>query len=287
MEQTAICMRSLCQGRKKKRNAPVVSKKGRRGPVYKIFDRGYSASKSHWVHESHKKSKTYCNVVEETIRGIQVRKQWLAPNSKKNLHIDNSATSSVDTKLSISGWICLSIYNLSRGNIIIGPVMKSYRWAHVDPLSRINDRTWFEIIVTGDIQLGILIYPRLPRQYPTLLLLIFAWRFAKDASANSPSGLTELSESECSFGKPGGILIISEIGGMVVEGQSGGDEGDWARSAWVPAVCTKSEDKREIMPKAMLEFPIDRRTVSRVRSILRKERVRISCFLEKMKNKDR
>ena len=33
------------------------------------------------------------------------------------------------------------------------------------------------------------------------------------------------------------------------------------------------------MPEAILGFPRDRRTVSSVRSILRKERVRISCFL--------
>lgn len=33
------------------------------------------------------------------------------------------------------------------------------------------------------------------------------------------------------------------------------------------------------MPEAMLGFPNERRTVSSVRSILRSERVRISCFL--------
>lgn len=33
------------------------------------------------------------------------------------------------------------------------------------------------------------------------------------------------------------------------------------------------------MPEAMLGFPSDRSTVSNVRSILRRERVRISCFL--------
>jgi hypothetical protein len=39
------------------------------------------------------------------------------------------------------------------------------------------------------------------------------------------------------------------------------------------------EGERESMPDAMDGLPIDRRTVSRVRSILRRERVRSSCFL--------
>ncbi len=59
----------------------------------------------------------------------------------------------------------------------------------------------------------------------------------------------------------------------------GAGEGEFARSACVPAVCAKGEGEREIMPEAMLGLPIERRTVSRVRSILRSERVRISCFL--------
>ena len=33
------------------------------------------------------------------------------------------------------------------------------------------------------------------------------------------------------------------------------------------------------MPEAMLGFPKERKTVSKVRSILRRERVKISCFL--------
>lgn len=49
----------------------------------------------------------------------------------------------------------------------------------------------------------------------------------------------------------------------------------------MPAVCAEGEGEREIMPEAMLGLPMDRRTVSSVRSILRKERVRISCFLGK------
>lgn len=61
---------------------------------------------------------------------------------------------------------------------------------------------------------------------------------------------------------------------------AGGGEGDSARRACVPAVCAEGEGEREIMPEAMLGLPMDRRTVSRVRSILRNERVRISCFFE-------
>ena len=40
-------------------------------------------------------------------------------------HISNKATtSSVETKLSISGWICLSMYNLLKGKIVMGPGLK-------------------------------------------------------------------------------------------------------------------------------------------------------------------
>ena len=50
-------------------------------------------------------------------------------------------------------------------------------------------------------------------------------------------------------------------------------------SAWVFWVCSDGEGERESMPEVMLGLPSERRTVSRVLSILRKERVRISCFL--------
>ena len=60
----------------------------------------------------------------------------------------------------------------------------------------------------------------------------------------------------------------------------GAGEGEFARSACVPTVCADGEGEREIMPEAMLGLPIERRTVSSVRSILRSERVRISCFLD-------
>jgi hypothetical protein len=35
--------------------------------------------------------------------------------------LNNATTSSVPTKLNISGWTCRSIYNLRKGNIVIGP----------------------------------------------------------------------------------------------------------------------------------------------------------------------
>lgn len=44
-------------------------------------------------------------------------------------------------------------------------------------------------------------------------------------------------------------------------------------------VCAEGEGEREIIPDAILGLPIDLKTVSRVFSILRSERVRISCFL--------
>ena len=41
------------------------------------------------------------------------------------------------------------------------------------------------------------------------------------------------------------------------------------------------EGDRDIMPDAILGFPMERRTVSSVLSIFRSERVRISCFLQR------
>lgn len=52
-----------------------------------------------------------------------------------------------------------------------------------------------------------------------------------------------------------------------------------ANNTCVPCVCAEGEAERESMPDAMLGFPNERRTVSSVLSILRNERVRISCFL--------
>lgn len=52
-----------------------------------------------------------------------------------------------------------------------------------------------------------------------------------------------------------------------------------ANSGCDPCGCADGEGDRDIMPEAMLGLPKDRSTVSRVRSILRRERVRISCFL--------
>jgi len=79
------------------------------------------------------------------------------------------------------------------------------------------------------------------------------------------------------------LLYLSLQERWLLEVGAGDSWGDSARRAWVPAACAEGEDEREIMPEAMLGFPMVRRTVSRVRSILRKERVRTSCFLEKMK----
>lgn len=60
-------------------------------------------------------------------------------------------------------------------------------------------------------------------------------------------------------------------------GDSGGD--GVASSGCEPWPCPDGEGEREIMPEAMLGLPNERSTVSSVRSILRSERVRISCFL--------
>lgn len=43
--------------------------------------------------------------------------------------------------------------------------------------------------------------------------------------------------------------------------------------------CKLGDGDRDIIPPARLGFPRERRTVSSVRSIFRKERVKISCFL--------
>lgn len=63
----------------------------------------------------------------------------------------------------------------------------------------------------------------------------------------------------------------------------GGGEGELMR-ACVFWVCRVGEGDRESIPDATLGFPRERRTVSRVRSILRKDRVRISCFLRQRVN---
>lgn len=70
--------------------------------------------------------------------------------------------------------------------------------------------------------------------------------------------------------------------GKEVDGVIG--DGDLARRAWV-VFCVEGEGEREIMPDAMLGLPMDLKTVSRVFSILRRDRVKISCFLYPRKNK--
>lgn len=59
----------------------------------------------------------------------------------------------------------------------------------------------------------------------------------------------------------------------------GGGEGE-ASKAWVVAVWLEGEGDRDIYPEAISGLPIERRTVSNVRSIFRRERVRSSCFLD-------
>ena len=58
-----------------------------------------------------------------------------------------------------------------------------------------------------------------------------------------------------------------------------GGEGVAMRACVPCVVCADGDGERDSMPDAILGLPRDRRTVSRVRSILRRERVRISCFL--------
>ena len=77
----------------------------------------------------------------------------------------------------------------------------------------------------------------------------------------------------CNFGEPGGWLWMA----AVMTGESGGD--GVANNGWELGGCPDGDGDREIMPEAILGLPSDRRTVSSVRSILRSERVRISCFL--------
>lgn len=62
-----------------------------------------------------------------------------------------------------------------------------------------------------------------------------------------------------------------------------------ARSCWVANACwgscistspeTEGDGEREIIPEAVLGFPRDLKTVSKVFSIFFMERARISCFL--------
>jgi hypothetical protein len=59
---------------------------------------------------------------KKLFKGYELEKMAF-PKIKIKLYILNkSTTSSVDTKLSISGWTCLSIYSLRSGNIVIGPI---------------------------------------------------------------------------------------------------------------------------------------------------------------------
>jgi len=103
--------------------------------------------------------------------------------------------------------------------------------------------------------------------------LTCARRLAREASARRPRGLRALSGREWSFGEEG-------CGKAEAEGE-GEEEEEWARRAWVVfwALGSAGEGEREIMPEARLGFPMERRTVSIVFSIFRRERVRISCFL--------
>ncbi len=53
----------------------------------------------------------------------------------------------------------------------------------------------------------------------------------------------------------------------------------WERRAWVAVLTLHGEGDLETMPDAMLGFPIDLSTVSKVRSIFLSDLVRSSCFL--------
>lgn len=103
-----------------------------------------------------------------------------------------------------------------------------------------------------------------------------ARRLARLASASRPSGFRVLSGSECILGDVG-MMWCEE---WCMRSGDGGGEGELMR-ACVFWVCSVGDGDRESIPDAMLGFPRERRTVSRVRSILRKDRVRISCFLGK------
>lgn len=59
----------------------------------------------------------------------------------------------------------------------------------------------------------------------------------------------------------------------------GGGEGE-ASKAWVFSIWLEGEGDLDIHPEAMSGLPIERRTVSNVRSIFRRERVSSSCFLD-------
>jgi hypothetical protein len=59
-------------------------------------------------------------------------------------------------------------------------------------------------------------------------------------------------------------------------------DGEAARSACVDAAWPEGEGERDTIPEARLGLPIERKTVSSVRSIFLRDRVNISCFLNRV-----
>lgn len=107
-------------------------------------------------------------------------------------------------------------------------------------------------------------------------LAIWALLFDKLASASRPKGVSELSGNECSLGDPGKKSSADPS-------TCGGGDGEF-NNACVCAVwlAAEGEGDRETIPEAKALIPgllMDRKTVSNVRSILRRERVSNSCFL--------
>ena len=100
-------------------------------------------------------------------------------------------------------------------------------------------------------------------------------RFARLASASMPSGFSSLSGKECNLGEPG---CCKEA--RLADLRGGGGDGV-IRVAWVLSPVSGEGDRDSISEamEVMLGFPMERRTVSSVFSILRSERVNCSCFL--------
>lgn len=148
-----------------------------------------------WKHNSRSCDRSNCaRTVENTQR-----------KSGRRTNMSNRAiTSSVLTKLSISGCIWRSIYNRRRGSIVIGPngtvaglALAGHRVVKWDGpglkyRSLATPTFWKSPSVLGASP-GLMLCP-----VPACAL-----RFARLASASRPSGLRELSGSECNLGEPG------------------------------------------------------------------------------------
>lgn len=152
--------------------------------------------------------------------------------NSKNI-LNNSMTSSFDTNVNISGWICRSMYKRRSGKIFIGPGLKYRSFANPifcpSAASSPSVRGWVTAGIKPVMWSSSVNWPS------------FSRRCAKLVSASSPSGLRVLSGRESSLGLAGGRtrepIDPEEDDAPVRVAASGCVDGGRAVKPGVPLVC--------------------------------------------------